>query len=233
MSTIDHCKYSRATSRKHLMSKLKNTTSSSSPFRERIDYLLTVCLYCWHLRVSNVGRRIDKVFNYIIRLVVANIVLQRYRYKIYRNLLNSQKAIAPMHWDLECGQHIIIAKNLVYQTCIGYLTFPFSVVVGIASSIIGWKMVLYWKDGTITFIIILLYAVFILVGLFKLSKAIDNPQTYLLYFKEFEKQDEEWHKKWKRNTILMFIGSIVSAAMSFGFGLLCIYIHKNLQGLFN
>ena len=122
-----------------------------------------------------------------------------------------------------------IAKDLVYQTCIGYLAFPFSVVAGVASTIIGWDTVFYWKDGTIKFVTIILFVVFITVGLSKLTKAIDNPQTYLSYFKEFEKQDEEWHKKWKRNTILLFIGSIVSAAMSFGFGLLCIYIHKNLH----
>lgn len=209
--------------------KGSNRISSGTSYRDRIDHIATACLYCWLLWVSNAGRRIDIGFNHIIRLVVSIIVPKRYRKKIYRNLLNSQKAIAPMHWDLECGQHISIAKNLVCQTCTGYLAFPFAVVAGIASTIIGWDTVLYWKDGTIKFVTIILFVVFIAVGLSKLTKAIDNPQTYLSYFKEFDKQDEEWHKKWKRNTILLFIGSIVSAIMSFGFGLLCIYIHKNLH----
>ena len=206
-----------------------NKISLSAPYRNRIDYIATATLYCWHLWISNIGRKIDKANLNIFRRLVSITLPRKYHTKIHRNLLNSQEAIAPMFWDLECGQHIRIAKDLVYQTCIGYLTFPFSVVAGIASTIIGWDTFFYWKDGTIKFVTIILFVVFIAVGLSKLTKAIDNPQTYLSYFKEFEKQNKEWHKKWKRNTILLFIGSIVSAAMSFGFGLLCIYIHKKLH----
>lgn len=210
------------------MSKLKKNSASTS-FRDRLDYVVTACLYCWHRWISKAAYWTEIRALYIIRALVSCVLPKRYVYRICRNHVNSRKDRDLLFRDLECGQNIRIAKNLVYQTCIGYLAFPFSVVAGIASTIIGWDTVFYWKDGTISFIIILLFAVFIFVGLSKLTKAIDNPQTYLSYFKEFEKQDEEWHKKWKRNTILLFIGSIVSAAMSFGFGLLCIYIHKNLH----
>ena len=209
--------------------KQKHKISSYISYQDRIDYILTVYLYCWHLWIANIGRKIDQAYLNIFRGLVSIVLPRKYHAKIHRNLLNSQEAIAPMFWDLECGQHISIAKNLVYQTCTGYLAFPFAVAAGIASTIIGWDTVLYWKDGTIKFVTIVLFVVFIAVVLSKLTKAIDNPQTCLSYFKEFEKQDEEWHKKWKRNTILLFMGSIVSAAMSFGFGLLCIYIHKSLH----
>ena len=171
--------------------KQKYMISSYNSFQAKIDYLLTACLYCWHLWISNIGRKIDKAYLYFFRGLVSTVVPRKYRTKIYRNILNSQEAIAPMFWDMECGQNIRIAKNLMYQTCTGYLAFPFSVVAGIASTIIGWDTVFYWKDGTIKFVTIILFVVFIAVGLSKLTKAIDDPQTCLSYFKEFEKQDEE------------------------------------------
>ena len=70
--------------------------------------------------------------------------------------------------------------------------------------------------------------VFIAVGLSKLTKAIDNPQIYLSYFKEFEKQDEEWLRKWEIYTILLFLGAILSLVLSFFFCLLCIDIGRNI-----
>ena len=197
--------------------KGSNRISSGISYRDRIDHIATACLYCWHLWVSNAGRRIDIGFNHIIRLVVSIIVPKRYRKKIYRNLLNSQKAIAPMHWDLECGQHIRIAKNLVTQTYGGYMAFPLAIVGAIICSIIGWDVILFWRDGIISIIMPLMVGLLLYIGLSHLTKTIEDPQVYLSFFKKFEQQDNEWLKKWKRNTILLFVGSLLSAALGICF----------------
>lgn len=191
-------------------------TSSGTSYRDRIDYIATACLYCWHLWVSNAGRRIDKGFNHIIRLVVSFFIPKRYRNKIYRNLLNSQQAIAPIHWDLEFGQHIRIAKNLVIQTYGGYLTLPIAIGGAIICSIIGWDAILFWRDGIISIIMPLMVGMLLYIGLSHLAKTIENPQVYMDYFKIFEKKDNEWLKKWKRYSILLFVGGLVSATMGIG-----------------
>ena len=37
-------------------------------------------------------------------------------------------------------------------------------------------------------------------------KAVFLKDKYLQYFKQFEKEDEHWHKKWKRRTIDVHLG---------------------------
>ncbi|MDE5793997.1 MAG: hypothetical protein K2I08_04680 [Muribaculaceae bacterium] len=67
----------------------------------------------------------------------------------------------------------------------------------------------------------------------KLTKTSGDPHIYLSYFKKFKKQDEEWLKKWGKYTILLFVGGIVSAAMSLGFIFLCVAIYRNIHGPLN
>lgn len=40
-------------------------------------------------------------------------------------------------------------------------------------------------------------------------KAVFTKDRYLKYFKQFKKEDEHWHRKWKRITITFCIGSIL------------------------
>ena len=121
-----------------------------------------------------------------------------------------------MFRNLECGQYIRIAKNMVYQSFGGFLAFPLAVVACLICSFIGWDIVLNWKDGMAYFGISLIGMALIVIGLCILTKVFDDPHDYISYFKEFQKQDEEWYKKWKRNTILLFVCGIASAAMAMG-----------------
>lgn len=40
-------------------------------------------------------------------------------------------------------------------------------------------------------------------------RAVFSKDRYLKYFKQFEKEDEQWHKKWNRITWVFCIGSVV------------------------
>ena len=40
-------------------------------------------------------------------------------------------------------------------------------------------------------------------------KAVFSNDRYLKYFKQFEKEDAKWHKKWKQITWIFCIGSVV------------------------
>ena len=55
---------------------------------------------------------------------------------------------------------------------------------------------------------------------YKLDKAVFKKKRYLEYFKEFEKKDEKWHKKWKRLTNVFLLGSIITT----GIGLIIVFI---------
>lgn len=154
---------------------------------------------------------------HVLRLFVVIFLPKKYLYRFYRSHMEVNKAHELLFGDKEIGHDIATARNMVYHTFTGYLAFPLFVAAGIISSLIGWDVVLYWKDGTIRFVIILAIAVLTGVGLFKSTKVIDDPQVYLSYFKGFQKQDGEWLRKWKRYTILLFVGSLLSLAIGIGF----------------
>ena len=44
-------------------------------------------------------------------------------------------------------------------------------------------------------------------------KAVFSDDRYLQYFKQFEKEDEAWHKKWKRRTIAFCVGSVITTLL--------------------
>lgn len=152
--------------------------------------------------------------DHIIRQLVSVLLPKRYLYRLYRNNEDMQEASDLMYRNLECGQYIRIAKNMVRQTFGGYLVLPLAVVACIICYLIGWDTVLDWKDGMIYFGMSLIGMTLIVIWLCILTKVFNDPQDYISYFKEFQKQDEEWHKKWKRNTILLFVGGIASTAMA-------------------
>ncbi|MDE6511916.1 MAG: hypothetical protein K2L00_07485 [Muribaculaceae bacterium] len=127
--------------------------------------------------------------------------------------MNSRKDRDLLFRDLESGQNIRIAKDLVQYTCLGYLAFPLTVVVSIICSLIGWDIVVSWKDGIIGIVGVLIMAVLIVIGVSKTTRALNDPRVYLSYFKRFKKKDEEWYRKWKRYTILLLVGGLACAAM--------------------
>ena len=204
------------------------TTLSSSPFRERFDYIATALAYCWLIWISKVRHAIQNGVFYIIRLFVFIFFSQKYLDKFYEKHMDALEAQEILFGDLEHGHDISIAKRMVYQTFGGYLAFPLFFVACIICSFIGWDLVLNWKDGMIYFGILFTVVVLITIGLCILTKIFEDPRDYIFHFEEFKKKDEEWHKRWKRYTILLFVGSILSVVLIWGFGLLCIAIQQNL-----
>ncbi|MDE5793998.1 MAG: hypothetical protein K2I08_04685 [Muribaculaceae bacterium] len=119
--------------------------------------------------------------------------------------------------NLEYGHDISTAQKMIYNTFGGFLTFPIAVVASIICSLIGWDFVLFWKGGVIPVIILLTWGILVYIGFGILTKALADPRIYLSYFREFEKQDEQWLKNWKRYTILLFVGGLLSAALGICF----------------
>ena len=194
------------------MSKLKKSSASTS-FRDRLDYVVTACLYCWHLWISKAAYWTEIRALYIIRALVSCVLPKRYVYRICRNHVNSRKDRDLLFRDLENGQNIRIAKNMVYQTCSGYLILPVAILSSIACSLIGWDVVFSYKGRIWVIGLGLLSIVLFCIGLFTLTKVFDDSRVYLSYFKKYKKKHTKWLKKWEIYTILLYVGGIASAVI--------------------
>ena len=193
------------------------TTSSSSPFRERIDYISTALAYCWLIWISKVRHAVQSGVFHIMRLFVFIFLPQKYLEKFDEKHMDALETQEILFGDLEHGHDISTAHQLVYMTFVNYMTLPLAIVAGIICSMFGLDVVLFWEGGVIPVAILFTWGVLAFIGLRILTKAIAYPNIYLSYFKEFKKQDREWLRKWKRYTILLFVGGLLSAAMGICF----------------
>ena len=172
---------------------------------------------CWLIWISKVRQAVQSdVFN-IMRLFVVIFLLQKYLDKFDEHHMDALETQEILFGDLECGHDMRTAKQLIYNTFGGYMTFPIVTVASIICSLIGWDVVFYWEGGIIPIVILLIWGVLVFIGFRILTKALDDPRVYISYFREFEKQDEEWLRKWKRNTVLLFVGGLLSVALSICF----------------
>ena len=207
--------------------------SSCYIYRNKIDYTATANLYIWYLWISRIRFIIQSGVFHLMRLFVMIFLPHKYLNRFYRRHIESMRAQDILFGDIECGDDILTSMFMVKLTFAGYLILPISIVISIICTLLGWDVVLYCKEGIIYFVIVLILVGLLLIILRKSTKTFDVPQNHISYFKKFKKKDEEWLKKWKIYTILLLLGAILSAAMSFGFCCLCITIYRNIHGPFN
>lgn len=172
------------------------------------------CLYCWHGWYLRAGTFTLKHLQNIIRKIATFFLPQRLMNKYDRNVDYNQPYIDSMYEDLDCGLYIQTAKETVFYTYNGFMALPASILSGIILSLMGVDLFFLWNGGLICMCNLLMVCVLMYLGLNKLTRTFDDSRIYLSYFKKFKKCDGEWHKKWKRNTILLFIGATISAVTS-------------------
>ena len=122
-----------------------------------------------------------------------------------------QKIMNKLYYDKEVGYHIGWANHWF-----GYFYSGYPVVLSFILSGIVFR---YW--GMVNKIIILcIIGIPILICYIPAYKAVFSNDIYLKYFKEFEKEDEQWHKKWKRRTWLFCIGGSLMTIV----GIACMWV---------
>ena len=212
----------------------KQYDTSSITFKDKIDYILTAYLYCLLLRISRIRITIESGVFHVFRLLVLIFLPKKYLNRFYRRHIESLKAQDILFGDTAYGDDIMTAKTIMFNTCCCYLALPVTVTACFIFSLIGWRNIinLFPEVSGWTVIILILYAI-VAVCASKLSNTSSDSHFYLSYFEEFKKKDEEWHKRWKRYTILLFVGGILSAALGIGFIFLCVIIDRNIHGPFN
>lgn len=198
------------------MSKYRSNKNKISldTWRDKVDYVSTACLYCWYGWHLRAGTFTLKHLQNIIRMIAAFFLPQRLMNKYDRNVAYNQPYIDSMYQDLDRGLYIQSARETVYYTYIGFMALPASILCGIILSLMGVDLFFIWIGGLISKFTILMICGLMYIGVNKLTRTFDDSRIYLSYFKKFKKCDREWHKKWKRNSILLFIGATITAATS-------------------
>jgi len=151
------------------------------------EYFLNAMHYCiWLMDIkfdNCVWRIMDRIFIPFAKLIFT----KSFQKKIGDRRKRNQKELNLFLYNRKNGYHIEWANYLFGYLYSGYPGFFSLALLGVAIKVFG------NPNG-------FLMAVF-------------SGDRYLKYFKQFEKEDEAWHKKWKRRTIAFCVGSVITTLL--------------------
>lgn len=176
--------------------------------KNKFEYFLNAVHYCmWRRNIAhhvflrkNVLASISRISRYLVTRE------QQERYE--SQLLEKNKEIEDLFRNKKTGFCISWAHRSLDSFSICYSAF-FSFVL------LGLDLRLYGNLSPFA----MLFLIFSPIGVcyIPIYKAVYSKDRYLKYFKKFEKEDEQWHRKWSRITTLfcvgaalMFVGGIVA-----------------------
>ena len=124
------------------------------------------------------------------------------KYHIKRiNKLHNNKKLQEYLYGEKSGQSIGWAHHWFGYFYSGYSVLLSFILLGIFDGMYG---------NLSKLVVLIILAFPIAICYIPAYKAVFSKDKYLKYFKQFEKKDASWHKKWKWITIAFCVGSVVS-----------------------
>ena len=172
--------------------------------KEKFEYFLNAVHYMIYKEQVWSSKKIQKTVNYLISIIIKIPFIGKYKKE---NNEQELKELNKFYYGKESGLSISVAHHLfgTFYSCYPMLlSFIF----------IGF-IIRYCNEGQN---IAIFMASFIPIGICYIPayKAVFAKDHYLKYFKQFEKQDDHWHKRWKRITLLFCVGSVLMFFISLG-----------------
>ena len=169
--------------------------------RDKFEYFLNVIHYCIYLEEVWSNKKIDKVIDCLFSLIFKLPVLGKYIQKLDKR---HTKEVKEFKFGNKWGLSIGLANHLF-----GYFYSGYPILI---SFILGGLILRNF--GYISNIVkLIILAVPIGLCYIPAYKAVFTNDRYLKYHKQFEKEGERWHKKWKRITLAFCIGSIFTTLL--------------------
>lgn len=172
--------------------------------RNKWEYFLNAMHYCiWLMDIkfdNCVWRIMDRIFIPFEKFIFT----KSFQKKLGGRRERTQKKLNSFLYDLENGYHIEWANHWFGYFYSGYPGFVSLALLGVAIRIF---------ENPNGFLMMVLIGIPIGFGYIPAYKAVFSDDRYLQYFKQFEKEDEAWHKKWKRRTIAFCVGSVITTLL--------------------
>ena len=167
----------------------------------RFEYFLNAVHYFIYLEEIWSNKKIEKIILSFFSILFS----EKYMQKI--NDRQKNKELKDFRYGNKWGLSIGVAHHWFGFFYSGYPCFFSWLLLGIASRMYGDEM-----KGMVVMLII---AFPISLGYIPAYRAVFSKDRYLKYFKQFEKENEQWHKKWKMITWAFCIGALITMAIGF------------------
>ena len=171
----------------------------------KFAYFLNAVHYGIWLHEIWIGNFIHKLVFGSIRLFAKYMCSRNCQERLYAYLAMREQQLYEFKYDKKNGVYIGLSKyefGYVYSCYPCFLSFlMFGLILKINGDITPIVMI-----GTL--------AVPIGLGYIPAYKAVFSSDRYLEYFKEFEKENRDWHRKWARITTAFCIGGVLISLLS-------------------
>lgn len=175
--------------------------NKNSMRKRKFDYYMNALHYCLYKGEVWSNYKVERQVYGLIGFLSTILGLRKYWVKRVEKLHND-KELQEYLYGKEWGQSISLAHHWFGFFYSGYSLFLSFVLLGIPDGLYG---------GVNEIIALVIIALPIGLCYIPAYRAVFSKDRYLKYFKQFEKEDEQWHKKWKWITIAFCIGSILFA----------------------
>ena len=174
--------------------------------KNRFEYFLNAVHYCLWLADKKSGDFIGKIVNTLLSPIPKYLFTKEYKKKCDERLQKQQKEIDKFFYDKKSGLSIGLADNNFVSVYSFYPCFLSWVLIGIADR---------WFGNLHNVYVLLLIALPIGLCYIPAYRAVFTKDKYLKYFKQFEKEDDRWHRKWKWITLLFCLGAVFAMVTGF------------------
>ena len=174
--------------------------------KDKFEYFLNAVHYCLWLGDISFGAFAERIVNKILAPIPKYLFTKEYRKRYYERLHRGQKKADVFFNNKKNGFHIGWAHHLFSDFYSCYSAFIAFIMVGIGDRQLG-------ELNRLLFLIF--FGIPIVLLYIPAYRVVFSNDRYLKYFKEFEKKNDRWHKKWKRITVVFCFGGIISAALGF------------------
>jgi len=174
--------------------------------RDKFEYFLNAVHYCMYLGEKTSNLKVNMWVTKIMWFLSKIFSFEDY-YKTRKEKIEKDKDLNEFMYGKNAGFSIGWAHHWFGYFYSGYPIILSFILVGIA---------LKYDSNVSGFTKLFIMAIPIGICYIPAYKAVFSGDKYLKYFKMFQKEDEQWHKKWKRITIAFCIGSVISTIIGIG-----------------
>ena len=164
----------------------------------KFEYSLNAILYCLWLYEKKSGEIFDKIIDILFFPIYKYLFTKKFKKKFHEQMKKEKSAIDNFYNNAETGFYI---NWSIYSFGYFYSGYPASVPFLLIGFLVG------KYDGLSDITTIIILAIPIALCYIPAYRAVFTKDRYLKYFKHFKKEDERWHKKWKRIALAFCIGS--------------------------
>ena len=168
------------------------------------EYFLNGVFYSLYRGEVWFNKKIDKIVPVIYRWILSLPFTSRLKKKLEQRTNKELRRIEEIKYGKNFGISIGMANHLFVDFYLGYPAIISFLIAGITLKV---------YEQLNTFPILAISAIPIGLGYIPAYRAVFSNDEYLKYFKQFEKEDEQWHKKWERRTWGFCIGSIIATIL--------------------